>query len=116
MRVAWHAFFQLLLQLKTCNSAHEQAPLSNDTIDSVLRHREVGRAKDLSPPPHTELAGGYEWFYVNEVSILQLIGLHCRVIGMCVDVVCIVDFVESGWQYFLENSIDFNRRNPCGFW
>jgi len=26
-------------------------PLSNDTIDSVLRHREVGRAKDLSAPP-----------------------------------------------------------------
>ena len=25
-------------------------PLSNDTIDSVLRHREVGRAKDLSAP------------------------------------------------------------------
>jgi hypothetical protein len=37
-RVAWHAR----------NSAHEQTPLSNDTIDSVLRHREVGRAKDLS--------------------------------------------------------------------
>ena len=34
----------------TCNSAHEQTPLSNDTIDSVLRHREVGRAKDLSAP------------------------------------------------------------------
>jgi len=30
--------------------AHEQNPLSNDTIDSVLRHREVGRAKDLSAP------------------------------------------------------------------
>jgi len=26
-------------------------PLSNDTIDSVLQHREVGRAKDLSAPP-----------------------------------------------------------------
>ena len=32
------------------NSAHEQTPLSKDTIDSVLRHREVGRAKDLSAP------------------------------------------------------------------
>ena len=30
--------------------AHEQTPLSNDTIDSVLRHLEVGRAKDLSAP------------------------------------------------------------------
>jgi hypothetical protein len=26
-------------------------PLSNDTIDSLLRHREVGRAKDLSASP-----------------------------------------------------------------
>jgi len=32
-------------------SAHEQASLSNDTIDSVLRHREVGRAKNLSASP-----------------------------------------------------------------
>jgi len=29
----------------------EQTTISNDTIDSVLRHREVGRAKDLSAPP-----------------------------------------------------------------
>ena len=36
---------------ETCNSAHEHTPLSNDTIDSVLRHREVGRAKDLSAHP-----------------------------------------------------------------
>ena len=28
-----------------------ETPLSNETIDSVLRHREVGRAKDLSAPP-----------------------------------------------------------------
>ena len=35
----------------TCNSAHKQTPLSNDTIDSVVRDREVGRAKDLSAPP-----------------------------------------------------------------
>jgi len=50
-RVAWHASFQPLWQEKTCNSAHEQTPLSHDTIDSVLRHREVSRAKDLSASP-----------------------------------------------------------------
>ena len=50
-RVAWHASFQPLLREKSSNSAHEQTPLSNDTIDAVLRHREVGRAKDLSAPP-----------------------------------------------------------------
>ena len=42
-------------QEKTCNSAHEQIRLSNDTIDSVLRHREVGRAKYLSAPPRISL-------------------------------------------------------------
>jgi len=40
---------------KTCNSAHEQTILSNDTIDSVLRHREIGRAKDLSATARTFL-------------------------------------------------------------
>ena len=50
-RVARHASFQPLQQEKTSNSAHEQAPFSNYTIDSVLRHREVGRAKDLSALP-----------------------------------------------------------------
>ena len=30
-------------------------PLSNDTIDSVLRHPEVGRAKDLPAPPRTRV-------------------------------------------------------------
>ena len=43
--------FSLCNKKKTCNSAHEQTPLSKDTIDSVLRHWEVGRAKDLSVHP-----------------------------------------------------------------
>ena len=50
-RVASHASFQPLLQENTCNSAHEQTPLSKDATYSVLRHREVCRAKDLSTPP-----------------------------------------------------------------
>ena len=45
---------------KTCNSAHEQTPLSNDTIDSVLRQREEGRAKDLSVDPRNIMIFG-EW-------------------------------------------------------
>ena len=49
-RVAWHVSFQPLYLEKTCNLTHEQTPLSNDTIDSVLRHREVGQARDLSAP------------------------------------------------------------------
>jgi len=55
-RVAWHASFQSLEQENTCNSAHEQTPLSNDTIDSVLLHRQVGLAKDLSASPRTVVA------------------------------------------------------------
>ena len=48
-----------MLQEKTSNSAHEQAPLSNHTIHFVLRHRKIFRAKDLSAAPsvsnfHTE--------------------------------------------------------------
>jgi hypothetical protein len=49
-RFSGYASFQPLQQENTCNSAHEQTPLSDDTIDSVLRHREVGRVKDLSAP------------------------------------------------------------------
>jgi len=49
-RFAWHASFRPLQQEKTCNSAHEQIHLSNDTVESILRHREVGRAKNLSAP------------------------------------------------------------------
>ena len=42
---------ETLQQKKACNLAHERTSLSNDTIDSVLRHREVGQAKDLSALP-----------------------------------------------------------------
>ena len=54
-RVVWHASFQSLQQEKTCNSAHEQTPLSNDTIDCVLLDREVGRANGLSAPPRSSM-------------------------------------------------------------
>ena len=44
-----------MLPFTLCNKKrlairHMNRPLFNDTIDSVLRHREVGRAKDLSAP------------------------------------------------------------------
>ena len=44
--------FSLCNKKRLANSAHEQTPLSNDTIDSILRHRLLGRAKDLSAPPY----------------------------------------------------------------
>ena len=40
-----------MYQEKTCNSAHEQTPLSIDTVDSILWHWEVGRANDIPVPP-----------------------------------------------------------------
>jgi hypothetical protein len=36
-----------LYQEKICNSAHEQTPLSIDTISYVIWHQEVGQAKDF---------------------------------------------------------------------
>jgi hypothetical protein len=44
--------------------------LSNDTIDSILRHREVGQAKDLSAPPHNR----EEW-----KKLLRTAG-NCRIL------------------------------------
>jgi len=40
-----------LCKKKTCNSVHEQTPLSNNTTNFFLRHREVVRAKDLLAAP-----------------------------------------------------------------
>jgi len=91
-RVAWHASFQLLLQEKTYNSVHEQTPLSNDTIDSVLRHRELGRAKDLLALPRTYVLFLLYLLFiwklftqllsvdenVNEYVLLHLKGFICR--------------------------------------
>jgi hypothetical protein len=40
-----------MLPFSLCNKKRLfPTPISNDTIDSVLRHREVGRAKDLPAP------------------------------------------------------------------
>jgi hypothetical protein len=77
--VTWHAFFQPLKQEKTCNSAHEQTPLPNDAVDSVLGHWEVGQPKDLSAPRRKK-----KWNIFKKVSqacmqwwvILQFPGVH----------------------------------------
>jgi hypothetical protein len=52
-RVALRVSFKPVLEERTCNLAQEQTPLSKVTIDSVSRHREVGRAKDLQHPTYT---------------------------------------------------------------
>jgi len=44
-------FFQPLKTEETCNSAHEQTSVSNDTLDFVLRKWEVVQAKELSEHP-----------------------------------------------------------------
>ena len=38
-----------MLPFSLCNK--KRLAIRNDTIDSVIRHREVGRAKDLTTPP-----------------------------------------------------------------
>jgi hypothetical protein len=32
-------------------------PVSNNTVDSLLRHQEVGQAKELPAPPHSKEEG-----------------------------------------------------------
>jgi hypothetical protein len=44
-----------MLPFSLCNKKRLAIRHINDTIDSVLRHREVGRTKDLSAPPRKRL-------------------------------------------------------------
>ena len=60
--------FSLCNKKNTYNSAHEQTPLSKDTIKSVLRYWEVGRAKDLSAP----LVCVYIYIYICNIHLLLL--------------------------------------------
>jgi hypothetical protein len=50
---------------------HMKTPLSNDTIDSALRHREVSRAKDLSAPP--PILCGISCRYIKFTETLSLL-------------------------------------------
>ena len=38
--------------------------------------------------------------YISEIAYLQLNGLQWKVIGVCIGVICIMDFVESEWVEF----------------
>jgi len=53
---------------------HEQAPLSNDTIVSILRHREVGRAKDLAPPRKSMQIRSTTCYKNNACHVTQMLG------------------------------------------
>ena len=82
-RVAWHNSFQPLWQEKTRNSAHERSPLSNGTVDSVLRHRELGQSKDLSAPPCTVVVKDVAIFFRYYIFWLFLLpprdsGWYCE--------------------------------------
>ena len=50
--------------------------------------------------------------YINEIQFLQLISLYWRVTGVCIDVISIVDFVDSGWDH---NYTECPRRNGQNF-
>ena len=88
-RVAWQASFHSPQQEKTCNAAHEQTPLSNDTIDSVLRHGEVGRAKDLSGPPRVCMCVCLYIYIYDNVALLYSI------------------FIETGLLLQLGSTVDY---------
>ena len=54
---------------------NRQTPLSNETIDSVQRHREVGWAKDLSAPPGISHFWGIECLS-NSVTFHYSVNSH----------------------------------------
>ena len=57
----------------TCKSAHEQSYLSNDTIDSVLRHREVEPAR-ITPYSYTRFS--YNFFLQGEYGLMDIKPKH----------------------------------------
>ena len=113
--VAWHASFQPLQQEKTTNSEHEQTPLSNDTIDSVLRHRELGRAMDLSTPPRKTCLNRARrcTFIVTNIFVLQqLIKRTDGPLSVFLYVsICFVRSVSALWDswMFCSSSAPFRR-------
>jgi len=48
--------FSLCNKKRLANSAHEQSPISNDSVDSVLRHREVSEELKTGHCHFTKLA------------------------------------------------------------
>ena len=82
-------FLSTSVTRKTCNSAHEQTPLSTDTIDSVLRHREVGRSKDLSAPPR---------------MYKQNLGYHDVCVCVCVCAICTFISLQINYPSAICNS------------
>ena len=68
-----------MLPFSLCNKKRlaiwhvNRPPLSNDTIDSVLWHREVGRAKDLSARPRIQ----------QLVCVMRVCWLVASRIGVC---------------------------------
>ena len=110
-RVAWHASFQPLWEEKTCNSTREQTPLSNDTIDSVLRHREIGRAKDLSAPPCINIPFSTTVAARRDgVSKIQGSTMHmCNCLFLCWE-----DFaVFYSWRYWLFIELSMWMKMVC---
>ena len=74
---------------KDLHSVHEQTPLFNDTIYSVLRHREVGRAKHVSVIPPIYLFLWELKLYVVEHDVRLVI--TARILFLYVSPCTVVD-------------------------
>jgi hypothetical protein len=65
----------ILCNKKRLANRHVNRLLFPTTLDSVLRHREVGRAKDLSAPPHVCVCV-YIYIYIHthtcDFSVISL--------------------------------------------
>jgi hypothetical protein len=62
--------------LARCSNFCKQLKKKIGTIDSVLRHWEVGRAKDLSAPPHTYLNKQGKTLQMKEKSVINCDGKY----------------------------------------
>jgi hypothetical protein len=87
---------------KNLQFANEQTPLSNDTIDFVLRHRELGRAKDLPAPPRMSVTATRPCLRRSSRNSQILNGVACTSLVM--------NFTQIGQE---GNSLTPRRRVVC---
>ena len=85
VRSAWSVTHSFWKPNNTCGYVVvvEKTPLSYDTTDSILRHREVGRAKDLSAPPRIIL-NTVKLSYIRNLQALNSLTQHIhKFLGPC---------------------------------
>ena len=86
-------FLSASVTRKDLQFAHEQTPLSNDTMDSVLWHREVVQAKDLSAHPRAEY-----------VRVKRLLSVFTALLIITLRMNCNLWFWKNTTSHFLQST------------